>query len=51
MKYHLCCNQRDHIWEVRDEQENVVYSGQRFECVTYKRIREYEDEINDGEYE
>ena len=27
MKYHLCCNQVDHCWEVRDSKENVMFSG------------------------
>lgn len=43
MKYHLCCNQNNYTWEVRDEKENVVYSGKLFECEVYKEIAEYGD--------
>lgn len=27
MKYHLCCNQCNHCWEVRNSKEKSIFSG------------------------
>ncbi|MGN9163460.1 hypothetical protein [Clostridium sulfidigenes] len=35
IKYHLCCNQFKGCWEVRDEQEKVLFSGSLSESEYY----------------
>ncbi|WP_346884346.1 hypothetical protein [Clostridium sp. UBA4395] len=35
MKYHLCCNQFNHVWEVRNSQEEVIFSGSLQEATNY----------------
>lgn len=27
MIYHICCNQVEHCWEIRDKFENVIFKG------------------------
>lgn len=35
MKFHLCCNQCEYRWEVRNKLEEVVYYGTLDECEKY----------------
>lgn len=35
MKYHLCCNQVKHCWEVMDSNNIVVFSGSLNEVNKY----------------
>ena len=39
MRYHLCCNQLNRCWEVRDQYENILFKG----CL--KEANEYIDRL------
>ena len=32
MKFHLCCNQLEHQWEIRNKKELVYFKGSLEEC-------------------
>lgn len=36
MKYHLCCNQINRSWEVRNSEEEVIFKGTLQEASDYK---------------
>lgn len=40
MKYHLCCNQLKHVWEVRNSEEEVIFNG------TWKDASDYKDSLD-----
>ena len=42
--YHLSCNQLDHVWEVRNNKNIVLYTGQYWECKIFLKLME-NDEI------
>lgn len=35
MRYHLCCNQLKHCWEVMDSANTVVFTGSKDEASKY----------------
>ena len=42
MRYHLCCNQNLHCWEIRDGKEEIIFSGSLAEVNEYAKIHSLE---------
>ena len=40
MKYHLCCNQLNHCWEVIDSKGRVIFSGTLSQAEGHRAIKE-----------
>lgn len=54
MKYHLCCNQLEYCWEIRDKNEEVIFKGnykevekefERYNKGKEKKIKEYNENL------